>query len=135
MDIYEATQKLLEEAVPEGVNVTYYLLTYDEQTDQFTLPAFPAVTYLYADNVPFSVQGGVTNLYNVTLDVECWGELETVSTVAETIIENISARRVTVGDVVFTLTVRESRDIYDMGLDYHHRLIRFGGVVDIGETE
>lgn len=133
MDIYEATQKLLEEAVPNGVNVTYYLLTYDEQTDQFSLPVFPAVTYLYSNQVPFINHDGVSNLYNVTLDVECWGDLEIVSTVADRLMENISAQKKTVGTAVFTLVVGESRDIYDMGLDFHHRLIRFRGIVDMGD--
>ena len=132
MDIYEATQALLSEAVQDA-NVTYYLLTYDEQKDQFELPAFPAVTYLYANQNPLIDQGGVTGLFRVTLDVEIWGTLEDVTKYAGYILEDVSAQRITVENVVFTIVAQEVRDIYDMGLDFHHKLIRFGGLIQVDE--
>ena len=134
MDIYEATQALLTEAVPEA-NVTYYLLTYDEQTDQFSLPAFPAVTYLYSNLAPYVAHDGSSGLYRVSLDVEVWGTLEDVSKNADKVIEAINAQRVSVENVTYTVVAGEVRDIYDMGLDFHHRLIRFGGLVEVGEDK
>lgn len=134
MDIYEATQALLTEALP-GANVTYYLLTYDEQREQFELPAFPAVTYLYSNQTAIVCQGYPTGLYRVMLDVEIWGALEDVSRLADDLNEAVNAKRITVENVVFTIIVQESRDIYDMGLDFHHRLMRFGGLVEIDEVE
>ena len=134
MDIYEATQALLTEAVPEA-NVTYYLLTYDEQTDQFTLPQFPAVTYLYGNVTPIVDHEGVSNLHRVSLDIEVWGTLEQVSANGDAVLEALSGQRIEVENVVFTVVAQEVRDIYDIGLDYHHRFIRFGGLVEIGEEK
>lgn len=134
MDIYEATQALLTEAVPEA-NVTYYLLTYDEKTDQFSLPAFPAVTYLYSNLSPIVSQDGSSGLNRVSLDVEVWGTLADVSKNAELIINAVNAQRVTVENITFTVVAGEVRDIYDMGLDFHHRMIRFNGLVEIGEEK
>ena len=69
MDIYEATQAILMQAVP-GVNVSAYVLQYDEDKDQFILPEFPAVTYNYAGMTPIVSQGGSSNLYRIDLTVE-----------------------------------------------------------------
>lgn len=135
MDIYEATQALLTEAVQETANVTYYLLTYNEQKDQFELPEFPAVTYLYSNQTPLVAHDGSSGLLRVSLDVEVWGTLESVSQNAGAIMEEVNAQRIVVNNVAFTLVAQEVRDIYDMGLDYHHRLIRFGGLVEIDEEE
>lgn len=132
MDIYEATQALLTEAVP-GANVTYYLLSYDEQTEQFALPEMPAVTYLYSNLTPVVAQTGEGGLYKVTLDVEVWGTLEEVSQNADLLKAGINAQRLEVENVTFTLVANEVRDIYDIGLDFHHRLVRFIGLVEIGE--
>ena len=134
MDIYEATQALLTEAVPEA-NVTYYLLTYDEQLDQFSLPAFPAVTYLYSNLTPYVSHDGSSGLYRASLDVEVWGTLADVSKNADLIVQGLNAQRVQVENVCFTVVAGEVRDIYDMGLDFHHRLIRFSGLVEIGEDD
>lgn len=134
MDIYEATQALLSEAVQDA-NVTYYLLTYDEQKDQFDLPEFPAVTYLYANQTPVVCHDGATGLFRVTLDVEVWGTLEDVSKYSGYLLENVDAQRINVRNVCFTIVAQEVRDIYDMGLDFHHRLIRFGGLVEIDEEQ
>ena len=131
MDIYEATQALLTEAAPDA-NVTYYLLTYDEQKDQFSLPKFPCVTYLYANIMPLVDHEGVTNLNRVELVVEVWGALEDVSANATAIFETMSGQRIEVENIVFTVVASESRDVYDYGLDYHRRTIRFGGLVEIG---
>ena len=132
MDIYEATQALLSAAVQDA-NVTYYLLTYDEQKDQFDLPDFPAVTYLYSNLTPVVCQDGETGLFRVMLDVEVWGTLEDVSKNAGDILNAVNAQRITLQNVCFTIVAQEVRDIYDMGLDFHHRLIRFGGLVEIDE--
>lgn len=134
MDIYEATQALLTEAVPEA-NVTYYLLTYDEQKDQFSLPAFPAVTYLYSNLSPYVSHDGSSGLYKVSLDVEVWGTLEDVSKIADKVIEAVNAQRANVENITFTVIAGEVRDIYDIGLDFHHRLIRFSGMVEVGEEQ
>ena len=134
MDIYEATQALLTDAVPDA-NVTYYLLTYDEQTDQFALPEFPAVTYLFTNASPLVDHQGVTNIFRVTLDVEVWGTLEQVSENADAVLSAISAQRIEVENVVFTVVASEVRDIYDIGLDFHHRFIRFGGLIEVGEEK
>lgn len=134
MDVYEATQALLSEIVPDA-NVTYYLLQYNADKDQFELPAFPAVTYLYGNLTPIVTHEGASNLHRVSLDVEVWGDLETVSKNGTEIINELSGKRITVENVVFTVIATEVRDIYDMGLDFHHRFIRFGGLIDIGDTQ
>ena len=134
MDIYEATQALITEAAPEA-NVTYYLLTYDEQTDQFTLPEMPAVTYLYTNMTPVVSHSGNSGLFRVLLDVEVWGTLETVSKNVSEILDVVNAQRIEIQNVVFTLVSQEVRDIYDVGLNFHHRFIRFGGMVEIGEEK
>lgn len=134
MDIYEATQALITEAAPEA-NVTYYLLTYDEQTDQFTLPEMPAVTYLYTNMTPVVSHSGNSGLFRVLLDVEVWGTLETVSKNVSEILDVVNAQRIEIQNVVFTLVSHEVRDIYDVGLNFHHRFIRFGGMVEIGEEK
>ena len=134
MDIYEATQSLLSEAV-QNANVTYYLLTYDEQKDQFDLPVFPAVTYLYSNLAPVVCCDGDTGLFRVMLDVEVWGTLEDVSKNAGDLLAAVNAQRIQVQNVCFTVVAQEVRDIYDMGLDFHHRLIRFSGLVEVDEVE
>ena len=132
MDIYEATQALLTDAVPSA-NVTYYLLTYDEQTDQFTLPALPAVTYLYNNVTPIVDQGGVSSLNRVSLSVDVWGTLEDVSANGSAVLEAVSGQRIEVENVVFTVVAIEVRDIYEVGLQFHHKSISFGGIVEVGE--
>ena len=134
MDIYEATQALLTEAAPEA-NVTYYLLQYDEQTDQFTLPEMPAVTYLYTNMTPVVSHDGNSGLFRVTLDVEVWGTLEIVSKNVNEILNTINAQRIEIQNVTFTVVSQEVRDIYDVGLNFHHRFIRFFGMVEIGEEK
>ena len=135
MDIYEATQALLTEAAP-GANVTHVLLQYNEQTDQFTLPAFPAVTYIYSSVKPIVNHDGGTNMIRVRLDVDVWGTLEEISRYSELINDAVNAKRVTVENVVFTIVVSpESRDIYDPYLDINHRALVFTGIVNVGKEE
>lgn len=133
MDIYEATQALLTEAAP-GANVTHILLQYDEQTDQFSLPAFPAVTYLYSSLQPLVNHDGGTSMNRVQLDVDVWGDLEDVSRYADLINNAINGQRVTVENVEFTVVAtQDTRDIYELGMDFNHRALKYAGIVIIGE--
>jgi len=134
MDIYEATQALLSEAVQDA-NVTYYLLTYDEQKDQFDLPDFPAVTYLFSNLAPVIDHDGTTGLFRVMIDVEVWGTLEDVSRLGGSLLDAVDAQRINVQNVCFTVVAQEVRDIYDMGIDFHHKLIRFGGLVEVDDEQ
>ena len=134
MDIYEATQKLLEEAVP-GVNVSSYVLTYDEKIEKLVLPEFPAVTYNYNRMTPIVCQDGNTNLYRVTLEVVVWGDLEQIATNAKLIMEALNAKRATIDKFTFTVIVTESPDINEPGLDFKRRLMGFSGLVEENEEE
>ena len=135
MDIYEATQALLTEAAP-GANVTHILLQYDEQTDQFALPAFPAVTYLYSSLKPIVNHDGGTSMIRVQLDVDIWGDLEDVSKYADMVNDAINGQRVTVENVVFTVVASpDSRDIYDLGMDFSHRAMKYAGIVTVGKEQ
>lgn len=131
MDIYEATQTLLENAVGSGVNVSSFVLKYDEKKDQFVLPVFPAVTYNYSTLTPIMSQTGSSSLYRVNLDVEVWGDLEQIDANAEKVTESINANRISVNNVEFTLVMMESRDIAELGLDFKRRYMRFAGLADI----
>lgn len=133
MDIYEATQAILTAAVPAGVNVSAYVLTYDAELDKYLLPDFPAVTYNYNGITPISVQTGMGGLYRITLDVEVWGDLEQIAANAQAVMDAINAKRVTVENVEFTLVMMESRDIAELGLDFKRRYMRFTGLAEIGE--
>ena len=133
MDIYEATQTLLKSAVPENVNVSAYVLTYDAQIDKYLLPDFPAVTYNYYGVTPIVSMGGSSNLFRVTLDVEVWGDLEQIAANAKLVTDAINAKRVTVGNVEFGVVMIDSRDIAELGLDFKRRYMRFAGMVEIGE--
>lgn len=132
MDIYEATQSLLTSAVP-GVNVSAYVLTYDMDMQKYLLPDFPAVTYNYSGMTPIVSMDGSSSLYRVALDIEVWGDLEQNDANAKKVIEALNAKRVTVGNVEFTLVMTESRDIAELGLDFKRRYMRFGGLADIAE--
>ena len=134
MNIYEATQALLTEAA-QGANVTRIDLTYDEQTDTFLLPDYPAVTWLYSNLVPVVTHTGGSGLYRVLLDVEIWGSLEDVALYEKLITEAINAKRVKVENIVFTVIILESRDIVDLGIDCKHWFMRFNGMVEVHEEE
>ena len=129
MDIYEATQKLLTDAVPK-TNVSSFVLRYDDVADQFVLPDFPAVTYNYSGMTPIVAHGITGNLLRVSLDVEVWGDLEQIDTNAAMVIDALNANRIRVGNVEFTLVMTESRDVAELGLDFKRRYMRFTGLVD-----
>lgn len=135
MDIYEATQSILTAAVPDNVNVSAYVLTYDAEIDKYLLPDFPAVTYNYSGITPVVDMGGGTNLSRVTLDVEVWGDLEQINTNANLVMKALNGQRVNVENIEFTVVLRESRDIAELGLDFKRRLMRFIGVVEINEVQ
>ena len=132
MDIYEATQTLLLTAVPD-VNVSAFVLSYDAELDKFILPDFPAVTYNYSGIMPIVSMDGASELNRITLDVEVWGDLEQIAANAKKVNAALNAKRVTVGNVEFTLVMIESRDIAELGLDFKRRFMRFTGVAEIGE--
>ena len=134
MDIYEGTQAVLADAAPNA-NVTYIQLTYDEQTDSYIIPDYPAVTWLYSNLVPVVTHTGGSGLYRVLLDVEIWGSLEDVALYEKLITEAINAKRVKVENIVFTVIILESRDIVDLGIDCKHRFMRFNGMVEVHEEE
>ena len=134
MDIYEATQALLVEAVP-GVNVSAYVLTYDADVDKYLLPDFPAVTYNYNAILPVIDMGGGSDLFRITLDVEVWGDLGQINTNANLIMDALNAQRIRVENVEFTVVMAESRDIAELGLDFKRRLMRFVGMAEISEVE
>lgn len=133
MDIYEATQTLLTNAVPEGVSVSAYVLTYDEEVDKFQLPDFPAVTYNYQGLTPIVAHDGTSELFRVSLDVEVWGDLEQIASNSKAVMTAINAKRIRVEDVEFTLVMQESRDIAELGLDFKRRYMRFVGLAQVGE--
>lgn len=135
MDIYEATQYILTTAVPNNVNVSAYVLTYDAEVDKYLLPDFPAVTYNYSGITPIVDMGGGSNLSRVTLDVEVWGDLEQINTNANLVMKALNGQRVNVENIEFTVVLRESRDIAELGLDFKRRLMRFIGVVEINEVQ
>ena len=132
MDIYEATQALLADAA-YGANVTFIQLTYDEQTDTYQIPDYPAVTWIYSNMTPQVTHSGNSGLYSVLLDVELWGDLDDVAKYQAELTEAINAVRVTVENVVFTLILSEVRNIVDLGLDCKHTFMRFGGMVGVYE--
>ena len=134
MDVYEATQALLSEIVPDA-NVTSFDLKYDIIEDQFQLPSLPAVTYIYENLTPIVNQDGATNLYRALIDIEAWGNLETVSKNGMEIMNCMSGQRLAVENVVFTVTAIEVRDVYEVGFDFYRRIIRFSGLIDIGEDK
>ena len=134
MDIYEATQAILESAA-DGANVTYIQLTYDEKTDSYLLPELPAVTWLYSELVPQVSHSGNTGLFNVLLDVEIWGSLDNVAEYEKMITAALNAKRVTKENVVFTIILQDSRDIVDLGIDCKHRFMRFRGLVGVYGSE
>ena len=133
MDIYEATQTILTEAVPDNVNVSAYVLTYDAEIEKFLLPDFPAVTYNYNGITPIVSMSGSEDLFRVTLDIEVWGDLEQIAVNAKKVIDTINAKVVKVGNVEFSVVMIESRDITELGLDFKRRYMRFTGLAEIGE--
>ena len=135
MDIYEATQYILTTAVSDNVNVSAYVLTYDAEVDKYLLPDFPAVTYNYSGITPVVDMGGGTNLSRVTLDVEVWGDLEQINTNANLVMKALNGQRVNIENIEFTVVLRESRDIAELGLDFKRRLMRFIGIVEINEVQ
>ena len=137
MDIYEATQSLLQTAVQNAepaVSVSAYVLTYDADMDKYLLPDFPAVTYNYQDLTPIASVSGDSDLIKLTLDIECWGNLGQIDANAKLVRETMNAKRVEVGNVEFTLVMSESRDIAELGLDFKRRYMRFVGLAEISEV-
>lgn len=133
MDIYEATQAILTQAVPQ-TNVSAYVLQYDEDKDQFILPEFPAVTYNYAGMTPIVTHDGSSNLLRIDLTVEVWGNLEQIDANARKVTETLNAKRTVIGNVEFTTVCMEATDITELGLDFKRRRMRFVGLAEIGET-
>ena len=133
MDIYEATQAILTQAVPQ-TNVSAYVLQYDEDKDQFILPEFPAVTYNYTGIVPIIAHDGSSNLFRIDLTVEVWGDLEQIDANARKVTEMLNAKRTAVGNVEFTTVCMEATDISELGLDFKRRRMRFVGLAEIGVT-
>ena len=134
MDIYEATQTLLTQSVPD-VNVSAYVLTYDENLDKFLLPDFLALTYIYNGITPIVAHDYSSRLFRITLDIEVWGDLEQIAKNADKVIDALNAKRVTVGNVEFSAVMIESRDIAELGLDFKRRYMRFTGLAEIGEDK
>ncbi len=132
MDIYEATQTILMQAVPDA-SVSAYVLQYDETMNQFILPDFPAVTYNYVGVVPVVSHGGSSNLFRVILDVEIWGDLEQIDINANKVTAALNAKPTTVGNVEFTVVMMEATDIAELGLDFKRRRMNFVGLVNVGE--
>ena len=130
MDIYEATQTMLTNAVP-NVNVSAFVLTYDESKDQFVLPDFPAVTYNYAGIFPIVAMDTDADLFRIELDVEVWGNLEQISANAEAVRSMLNAKRLTINNVTFTVVMIEAQDITELGLDFKRRKMRFAGLAEI----
>lgn len=135
MDIYQATQALLEDAVGEGVNVSAYVLTYNELTKQFDLPQFPAVTYNYTNIAPIVAHDGTSSLYRVNLEITVWGDLEQIDNSANAVMGGINAQRIAVNNVEFTVAIQTAQDVADLGLDFKRRVMRFVGLVVVGEDE
>ena len=133
MDMYEATQTLLQTAVPD-VNVSAFVLTYDAETDKFQLPDVPAVTYNYQGITPIVSMDGSSSLHRITLDIEVWGDLEQIAVNAAKVSAALNAKRTEVGNVEFTLVMMDSRDFTELGLDFKRRLMRFTGLAEIGES-
>lgn len=133
MDIYEATQTLLQSAVPADVNVSAYVLSYDVEVDKFLLPDFPAVTYNFGTLTPIVAHDCSSSLFRVALDVEVWGDLEQIAKNARLVINAINAQRVRVNNVEYTLVMQESRDIAELGLDFKRRYMRFVGLIQVEE--
>lgn len=132
MDIYEATQYVLISAVPDNVNVSAYVLTYDAEVDKYLLPDFPAVTYNYSGITPVVSMSGSSNLFRITLDVEVWGDLEQIASNAQKVMDTINSKTVKAENVEFSIVMIESRDIAELGLDFKRRYMRFAGLVEIG---
>ena len=132
MDIYEATQTILMQAVPDA-SVSAYVLQYDETMNQFILPDFPAITYNYVGIVPVVSHGGTSDLFRVNLDVEVWGDLEQIDANAGKVADALNAKLVTVGNVEFTVICMEATDIAELGLDFKRRRMNFVGLVKVGE--
>ena len=130
IDIYTATQSLLESAVLSGTNVSAYVLKYDTEKDQFILPDFPAVTYNYGNMTPLASFSGSANLYRVGLDVEVWGDLGQIDENAKMVESVLNGQKVKVENVEFTIVMVESQDIAELGLDFKRRRMRFTGIVD-----
>ena len=133
MDIYEATQTLLQSAVPADVNVSAFVLTYDSEVGKFLLPDFPAVTYNYQGMTPVIAHDCSSSLYRVALDIEVWGDLEQIAKNAKLVSDAINAKRITVNNVEFTLVINDSRDIMELELDFKRRYMRFVGLVQVEE--
>ena len=132
MDIYEAMQTLLTEAVPNA-NVSSFVLSYDEDKDQFVLPDFPAVTYNFSTVTPIVAHEETTNLFRIGLDIEIWGDLGQIAANSDRVIDAINARRIAIGNVEFTLVMIESRDVAELGLDFKRRYMRFTGLADVSD--
>lgn len=134
MNIYEATQAILEEAVPTA-NVSAFILKYDTEKQQYILPDFPAVTWNYTGITPIVTHDGDTDLKRVVLEVEVWGNLEQIENNADAVAEGINAQRLIVENVVFTLVMTESTDIMEIGLDFKRRRMRFSGLIEVGDEK
>ena len=130
IDIYTATQSILEGAVPAGTNVSAYVLKYDTEKDQFVLPDFPAVTYNYANMTPLASFSGSSNLYRVELVVEVWGDLGQIDENSKLVENALNGQKVKVENVEFTVVMVQSQDITELGLDFKRRRMRFTGIVD-----
>ena len=133
MDIYEATQTLIQSVVPADVSVSPFVLTYDTEMDKYLLPDFPAVTYNYGNMTPIVAHDCSSSLFRVALDVEVWGDLEQIAKNAKLVMGALNAKRVKVSNVEFTLVIQESRDIIELGLDFKRRFLRFVGLVSVEE--
>lgn len=134
MDIYQATQSLLETAVGQSVNVSAFVLKYDEIKGQFALPDFPAVTYNYTNIAPIVAHDGSSDLYRVNLEVTVWGDLEQIDANAKAVTNAINAKRVTVSNVEFTVAISASQDVAELGLDFKRRVMRYVGLVSVTEV-
>ena len=130
IDIYTATQSILEGAVPAGTNVSAYVLKYDTEKDQFVLPDFPAVTYNYANMTPLASFSDSSNLYRVELVVEVWGDLGQIDENSKLVENALNGQKVKVENVEFTVVMVQSQDITELGLDFKRRRMRFTGIVD-----
>lgn len=135
IDIYTATQSILEGAVPAETNVSAYVLRYDTEKDQFLLPDFPAVTYNYANMTPLASFSGSSNLYRVELSVEVWGDLGQIAENSKLVENALNGQKVKVENVEFTIVMMESQDITELGLDFKRRRMRFTGIVDTAAIE
>lgn len=131
MNYYEAITAELKKLVPTAGDRIYHIIfDYNDETQQYKAEV-PAITYQFSNEQRLATHSGPLNVYKVQLDINLWGNLETLVSWADLIRLGLDGASVSVENVNITLVEAPtgSQDIWEINTQTKRKLLRFKGLI------